>query len=354
VPDVRKKSPSCSVGLAPVTWIVTGAAGYIGAHVIRRLQAANLRVVVFDDLSTGLVQRLPTGIPLVRGSLVDPSDVRRIFRDHIAEGVIHLAARKSVAESMRSPELYWQHNVVGLRTLLDEMVEAGVNRILFSSSAAVYGGRSAGGAIGEAAPAVPNNPYGASKFVGEKMIRDAADRGISSLVFRQFNVIGAGTHPAAADLGATNLAPAAFRALTGGPPLRIFGDDYPTPDGSAVRDYVHIDDVSRAYVRGVELLMRDSIDTQLVVNVGAGTGLSVYEFVNVVQEVTGRLMPTTRTVRRPGDPAVTVADVSLARHYFDWKAELGVADAVRSAWSAWSGQNIGVGPPEWLPSDGLV
>jgi UDP-glucose 4-epimerase len=316
-----------------VTWIVTGGAGYIGAHVVRRMCGLGRDVVVFDDLSTGRADRLPAGAELVRGSITDAGDLARLFAGRRIAGVIHLAALKSVAESVADPIRYQQHNVGGLQRLLDAMRAACVRRILFSSSAAVYG-RPDRTEVDEATPTVPTNPYGSTKLDGERLIARA---GVRSLVLRQFNVIGAGTHPAAADTGATNLLPAAFRAL--GPdsvPVEIQGTGYPTRDGTAERDYVHIDDVAAAYLLGVQYLTADGDEPQLIVNVGTGRGHTVREVLDAVGTAAGRPVRTRDADRRPGDVPAIRASTERAATRLHWKAERDFDEAVRSAWRATS------------------
>jgi UDP-glucose 4-epimerase len=318
-----------------VTWIVTGGAGYIGGHVVHRLRAAGHDVVVFDDLSTGRRERLPQGVELVRGSVTDPGSLARLFAGREVAGVIHLAALKSVAESVALPERYERNNVGGVRNLLAAMGASGVRRVLFSSSAAVYGDP-AGATVTEQSPLRPTNPYGWTKLRGEQDILAAAgEQGIRSVVLRQFNVIGAGQHPYAADTAATNLLPAAFRALSDGPPVSVFGDDYPTPDGTAVRDYLHVEDAAEAYLRGVEHLATGGGEPQLVVNVGAGAGRSVTEILGDVADAAGHPVPSVKAGRRAGDPPWVVADANRALLRLSWKAERDLSAAVGSAWRAW-------------------
>ncbi|WP_433296451.1 UDP-glucose 4-epimerase GalE [Actinoplanes sp. CA-030573] len=332
-----------------MTWIVTGGAGYIGGHVVHRLHAAGHHVVVFDDLSTGRPERLPAGVELVRGSVTDPASLTRLFAGREATGVVHLAALKSVAESVAVPERYLTCNVGGVRNLLRAMGDAGVRRVLFSSSASVYG-EPAGETVAEDFPTEPANPYGETKLLGEQAIREAAvDHGVRSVVLRQFNVIGAGRHPYAADTGATNLLPAAFRALTGGPPVAVLGVDYPTPDGTAVRDYLHVEDAAEAYLRGVEHLLSAAAEPQLVVNIGAGAGRSVARMLRDVAAAAGRPVPHVAAARRPGDPPSVIADATRAMSRLNWKAGRDVADAVGSAWRAWESAAAGHLPHGGVP-----
>ncbi|MBM2623109.1 UDP-glucose 4-epimerase GalE [Actinoplanes sp. LDG1-06] len=315
-----------------MTWIVTGGAGYIGAHVVRRMRVSGLDAVVFDDLSGGRADRLPGDVELVRGSITEPDDVNRLLRGRRVDGVIHLAALKSVAESVAEPGRYQSVNVDGMKHLLYAMREAGVSRMVFSSSAAVYG-RPAGGTVSERSRANPINPYGRTKLDGERLIKEY---GIRSVVLRQFNVIGAGTHPHAADTGTTNLLPAVFRAMApGAEPVAVLGDRYDTPTGTGVRDYVHVADVVRIYLDAIDHLRSGAGEDQLIVNVGTGAGHSVRDVLNAVGEAADRPVPFRIAPPRDGDVPAIVARTARAAQRLHWKAELSFAEAVRSAWEAW-------------------
>jgi UDP-glucose 4-epimerase len=218
-----------------MTWLITGGAGYIGAHVARAMTAAEEQVVVLDDLSTGLPERLPAGTVLVRGSMLDRELLDETLLRHGVSGVVHLAAQKQVGESVEQPLRYYRDNVHGLTVLLEAVVAAGVRRFLFSSSAAVYGVPDVE-LITESTPCVPINPYGETKLAGEWLVRAAGRaHGLSTACLRYFNVAGAAA-PELADAGVFNVIPMFFDRLTRGEGPRIFGDDYPTPDGTCVRD----------------------------------------------------------------------------------------------------------------------
>ncbi|GAA2695130.1 NAD-dependent epimerase/dehydratase family protein [Actinoplanes palleronii] len=312
-----------------MTWIVTGGAGFIGGHVVHLLSRRH-HVVVFDDLSTGRPDRLPPDVPVVKGSVTDPDELDKLFEQHPAAGVVHLAARKTALED--AP--YRSHNVEGTGNLLTAMARAGVGRLLFASSAAVYGdtGRTP---VVEGQPRRPVNPYGVTKDEGERLIAEHGDERLRSLALRQFNVIGAGTHPYAADTGAASLLPAVFRALTDGTELVVRGGDYPTPDGSAVRDYVHVEDVARAYLRGVALLGgRSWQPSRQAVNIGSGRPTSVLDIVRIAGRVAGAELPFRTGERRPGDAAAVIADVGRAER-MGFRARRTVEDAVASAWASW-------------------
>ncbi|WP_433828229.1 NAD-dependent epimerase/dehydratase family protein [Actinoplanes sp. CA-015351] len=316
------------------TWIVTGGAGYIGAHVVHRLRD-RCDVVVLDDLSTGNRDRLPPDVPLVEGSVTSRDDLDRVLRRYPADGVVHLAARKLAGESQRLQELYEAVNVTGVRHLLEAMRQAGVGRLLQASSAAVYGGGHAG-PVRENDDLRPLNHYGATKLAAERIIQDASRTGLRALVFRQFNVIGAGTHPYAADVSPQGLLPSIFRALTTGPELVVLGRRFATPDGTAVRDYVHVADIADAFARGVELLSGRSAKarTHSVVNLGSGRGASVAEVVDFVGQMIGQAVPRRVGPKRRGDAAEVVAAVEhAAERGFECRSSL--EDAVVSAWLSW-------------------
>ncbi|MFI1414824.1 NAD-dependent epimerase/dehydratase family protein, partial [Streptomyces sp. NPDC020707] len=232
-----------------MTWLITGGAGYIGAHVVRAMTEADERTVVYDDLSTGLSERVPDGVPLVVGSTLDGERVARALRDHAITGVVHLAAKKQVGESVELPLHYYRENVEGLRVLLQAVTAAAVPSFVFSSSAAVYGMPDVD-LVTEQTPCVPINPYGETKLAGEWLVRAAGRaHSLSTACLRYFNVAGAAT-PELADVGVFNIVPMVFEKLTAGEPPRIFGDDYATPDGTCVRDYIHVVDLAEAHVAG--------------------------------------------------------------------------------------------------------
>ncbi|MFF1322952.1 NAD-dependent epimerase/dehydratase family protein, partial [Streptomyces chartreusis] len=230
-----------------MTWLITGGAGYIGAHVARAMTGAGERVLVLDDLSAGYPARLQQDVPLVEGSSLDGDLLKRVFAEHSVTGVVHLAARKQVGESVAQPTRYYRENVGGLTTLLEAVAEAGIKRFLFSSSAAVYGNPDVD-LITEDTECAPVNPYGETKLAGEWLVRAAGRaHGISTVCLRYFNVAGAAS-PELADTGVFNIVPMVFDRLTRGEAPRIFGDDYPTPDGTCVRDYIHVADLAEAHL----------------------------------------------------------------------------------------------------------
>lgn len=316
-----------------MTWLITGGAGYIGAHVARAMAGAGERVVALDDLSAGVPSRLPEEIPLLRGSALDGELLKRVLAEHSVAGVVHLAARKQVAESVAQPTRYYQENVAGLATLLEAVAEAGVRRFLFSSSAAVYGNPDVE-LITEDTPCAPVNPYGETKLAGEWLVRAAGRaHGIATVCLRYFNVAGSAA-PELADTGVFNIIPMVFDRLTRDEVPRVFGDDYPTPDGTCVRDYIHVADLAEAHVAAARRLAGGTTG-DLTVNIGRGEGVSVRELITLIGEVSGDRRPPLVEPRRPGDAPRAVASAELAARELGWTARRGVREMVESAWAGW-------------------
>ncbi|MFI2374017.1 UDP-glucose 4-epimerase GalE [Streptomyces sp. NPDC018964] len=316
-----------------MTWLITGGAGYIGAHVVRAMTEAGERTVVYDDLSTGLADRVPDGVPLVVGSTLDGERVARALADHEVTGVVHLAAKKQVAESVSLPLHYYRENVEGLRVLLEAVTSAGVRSFVLSSSAAVYGMPDVA-LVTEETPCAPLSPYGETKLAGEWLVRATGRAaGLSTACLRYFNVAGA-ARPDLADTGVSNLVPMIFERLTDGLPPRVFGDDYPTPDGTCVRDYIHVVDLAEAHVAAARAL-RAAPGRDLTLNIGRGEGVSVREMIDRVNALTGHDLPPVVAPRRPGDPARVVASADRAAAELGWKARHGVDDMITSAWAGW-------------------
>lgn len=311
--------------------VVTGGAGYIGAHLVHLLAARGEDVVVVDDLSTGRSERLPSAVSLVRAELGAPA-TRAAVRVALAgaDAVVHLAARKQVGESVERPLHYQQQNVDGLADLLRAVSEEGVPRLLFSSSAAVYGDTSAD-RVHESHPTRPVNPYGRTKLEGEWMLADvAAVTGLRHTSLRYFNVAGAAA-PELGDPGVLNLVTIALDRWSRGEPVTVHGDDFPTPDGTGVRDYVHVQDLAEAHVVAL-----DALDDAppAAVNIGTGQGTSVRQMLDALAAHVAGASPATVGPRRAGDPAAVVADVALAERVWGWRARLGVADIAASAVAA--------------------
>ncbi|WP_435214042.1 UDP-glucose 4-epimerase GalE [Streptomyces sp. bgisy034] len=317
-----------------MTWLITGGAGYIGAHVARAMTGAGERVLVLDDLSAGYPARLPQDVPLVEGSSLDGDLLKRVFAEHAVTGVVHLAARKQVGESVAQPTRYYRENVGGLTTLLEAVARAGIKRFVFSSSAAVYGNPDVD-LITEDTECAPVNPYGETKLAGEWLVRAAGRaHGISTVCLRYFNVAGAAS-PELADTGVFNIVPMIFDRLTRGEAPRIFGDDYPTPDGTCVRDYIHVADLAEAHLAAARRLGEPDASGDLTVNIGSGEGVSVRELITVIGEVSGDRRPAVVEPRRPGDAPRAIASAALAAEQLGWTARRGVREMVESAWAGW-------------------
>lgn len=315
-----------------MTWLITGGAGYIGAHVVRAMTGAGERVVVYDDLSTGIAARVPSDVPLVEGSVLDGTALHRTIAGHRVSGVVHLAAKKQVGESVERPLLYYRENLRGLETLLSAVTGAGVRRFVFSSSASVYGLPDVP-LVTEETRCAPLSPYGETKLAGEWLVRAASRaHGIATACLRYFNVAGAAA-PELADTGVFNLVPMVFERLSAGEPPRIFGADYPTPDGTCVRDYIHVEDLAGAHLAAARHLEAPG---DLTVNVGRGRGVSVREMIDLILDVTRRpgVVPSI-TDRRPGDPASVVASCELIHKELGWSAAHDVRAMVESAWDGW-------------------
>jgi UDP-glucose 4-epimerase len=314
------------------SWLVTGGAGYIGAHVVRALEEQGEHAVVLDDLSTGERDRVPASADFVHGSVADVELVRRTLRDRDVEGVIHIAAKKQVGESVDEPLTYYRENVTGIQALLDAVVAEDVRSFVFSSSCATYGMPDTG-TVDEDADTRPLSPYGTTKLMGEWMCRDvAAATGLRVVALRYFNVAGAAT-PELGDPGVFNLIPLAFRELDAGERPKLFGNDYPTPDGTCIRDYVHVADIAAAHLAAARALDDDA--SPATYNIGRGVGSSVLEVIDVIGKVTGRDVTPEFVDRRPGDPGRVVAAVDRIRDGLGFTATRDLEDMVETAWTGW-------------------
>lgn len=301
--------------------LVCGGAGYIGSHFVKLLRKKGLAHVVLDNLSKGH-EKAVAGSELIRGDIRDRSLVLSICKSKNIDVVVHFAASIEVGESVADPAKYWDNNVVATHALLDAALEAGVNKIVFSSTAAVYGEPSQI-PIPESHAKNPASPYGQTKWTVENLLTDYDQAyGLKSICFRYFNAAGADPE---GELGEdhspeTHLIPRViFAALGKAPEVKIFGTDYDTPDGTAIRDYVHVNDLANAHIRAIEHL-RAGGDSRRY-NLGHGKGLSVREIIDAVKHVSGRSFPVVETDRRAGDPARLVADSTAVREAFGWSPE---------------------------------
>ncbi|MFJ8040789.1 UDP-glucose 4-epimerase GalE [Kitasatospora sp. NPDC096147] len=317
-----------------MTWLITGGAGYIGGHVVRELVADGRRVVVLDDLSSGSPSRLPAGVPLVVGSTLDRAALDAVIAEHAVTGVVHIAAKKAVGESVEQPLRYYRENLTGLQNVLEAAVAGGLRHVLFSSSAAVYGMPDVD-LITEETPCAPMNPYGESKLAGEWMVKATGHaHGLSTVSLRYFNVAGTAA-PELADDGVSNLVPMVLQRLTTGQAPLVFGDDYATPDGSCVRDYIHVADIASAHLAAVRRLEAAEQPIALTLNIGRGEGVSVLEMIAAIARITGLTTPPQIAPRRAGDPAGVVASAELIHRELDWKAAHDLDAMIGSAWAAW-------------------
>jgi UDP-glucose 4-epimerase len=315
-----------------MSWLVTGGAGYIGSHVVRALQAADLAPVVIDDLSSGFERFVPDDVPFVNATILDRGTVERTLREHDVEGVIHLAGFKYAGVSVQRPLHTYAQNVQGTATLLEAMLEVGVGSIVFSSSAACFGTPDVD-LVTEETPTNPESPYGESKLIGEWLLRDVATaHGLRHTSLRYFNVVGSGT-PELFDASPHNLFPLVFDALAKGSTPHINGEDYPTPDGTCVRDYVHVADLAHSHVVAARRLAAGET-LEPVYNLGSGEGVSVRQIMDTVREVTGIDFTPEVKPRRPGDPARIVATGELATRDLDWAMRHDLRAMVASAWEA--------------------
>jgi UDP-glucose 4-epimerase len=315
-----------------MSWLVTGGAGYIGAHVVRALQGAGLEPVVLDDLSSGFERFVPAAVPFERASILDGQAVLRTIDRYNVTGVIHVAGFKYAGVSVQRPLHTYAQNVTGTATLLAAMADRGVDRIVFSSSAAVYGTPDVD-LVTEQTPSAPESPYGESKLIGEWLLRDQAiAAGLRHTSLRYFNVVGSGD-PSVYDASPHNLFPLVFDALVDGRTPTINGDDYPTPDGTNVRDYLHVADLAISHVAAARRLDAGE-PLEPAYNLGSGDGVSVAEIMTAIAEATGIDFTPTIGPRRPGDPARIVASGDLAARDLDWQMRHTLADMVTSAWQA--------------------
>ncbi|WP_024519738.1 UDP-glucose 4-epimerase GalE [Bradyrhizobium sp. Tv2a-2] len=319
-----------------MTVLVTGGAGYIGSHTVRALHEADESVVVIDNLSTGFSAFIPEGVPLFIGDAGDENLVDNVIAQHGVEAIIHFAGSIVVPESIRDPLLYYRNNTMTTRSLLNAAVKRGVNRFIFSSTAAVYGEPDQV-PVPEHARTRPMSPYGSSKLMTEIMLHDVANaHDMSYAVLRYFNVAGA--DPLAriglATVGATHLLKIAVEAATGQrAKVDVYGADYPTPDGSCIRDFIHVTDLAFAHRAALSYLRGGGASVTL--NCGYGRGYSVLETIEAVRRVSGRHFAVAHAPRRPGDVMTVVADASRIRATFDWTPQYESLDTIAAHALAW-------------------
>ena len=315
-----------------MTWLVTGGAGYIGAHVVRAFRAVGIRCVVIDDLSSGHRQFVPADVPFVECSVLDTKRVAQALTEHRVVGVVHLAGLKYAGVSVDRPLRTYTQNVTGTLHLLEAMADTTVKRIVFSSSAAVYGTPDVD-LVTEATETAPASPYGESKLIGEWLLADQARATrLAHTSLRYFNVVGSDTTELY-DTSPHNLFPLVLDALVNGRTPRINGTDYPTPDGTCVRDYIHVADVAAAHVAAAQVLLAGR-PLEPVYNLGSGDGVSVRQIMTAIAAVTGHDFVPEEAPRRPGDPARIVASGTLAARDLGWAMTHTLEQMVASAWAA--------------------
>lgn len=315
--------------------LITGGAGYIGSQTNYWLLDQGYETVVFDNLVYGYEQNVPSNSTFIKGDLANIADIQAVFRDYDISGVIHFAAYAYVGESVTNPQKYYQNNVVGTLNLLNAMIEADVKHIVFSSTCATYG-------IPEIIPITeqekqsPINPYGFTKLVVEHILRDYYNAyGLKSVALRYFNACGADPklRTGEAHNPETHLIPLIFKAIDSGNPMLVFGDDYNTPDGTCIRDYIHTLDLASAHQTTLDKLIKGELDCDQI-NLGTGNGFSVLEVIQTIERVTGKNVPQKIVERRPGDPDMLVADNTKAREVLGWyPSHSSLENIIQTAWN---------------------
>jgi UDP-glucose 4-epimerase len=316
--------------------LITGGAGYIGSHMVHALFDQGESVVVIDDLSTGFNWAIPGNVPLVTGDIGDAGLLAATLAQHRVDAIIHFAGSVVVPESVSDPMKYYRNNTANSRTLIEAAIKAGVRHFIFSSTAAVYG-NPASAPVSEDATPCPMSPYGTSKLMTEVMLRDAGiAHGLAHVILRYFNVAGADPkgRTGQSTKGATHLIKVAVETALGiRPKIEVFGTDYPTPDGTCVRDYIHVSDLARAHVHALRYLRDGGASSTF--NCGYGRGFSVFEVIDTVKRVAGADFRVEQGPRRPGDPAQIVAGADRIRNELGWKPELDDLTTIVSHALAW-------------------
>ena len=312
--------------------LVTGGAGYIGSHTVALLTQQQRDVVVLDSLELGTKSRIDT-VPFFQGNISDERLIEKICKKHDITEVIHFAAYKAVGESMEQPLRYYNNNVGGTIDLVRALLANGVERMVFSSSAAVYG-NPASVPVTEDSPLLPESVYAETKAVMERFLASCDAIGMRSVSLRYFNAAGASADSSIGEdwSMSQNLVPLVMNAILGfSGPLNVFGNDYPTPDGTCIRDYIHVEDLADAHVKALDYLEQGG--ASLACNVGTGRGTSVLEVIDIAEQVSGRKVPHVITSRRAGDPTSVYADPTLVRALLGWKATRDLRDIITSAWN---------------------
>lgn len=319
-----------------MTVLVTGGAGYIGSHTVHALVEAGESVIVIDNLSTGFSAFLPKGVPLFIGNVGDESLVEGVIAGHGVESIIHFAGSVLVPDSLRDPLSYYRNNTMTTRNLLNAAVKCGVNRFIFSSTAAVYGDPDQI-PVSENSPTRPLSPYGSSKLISEIMLHDtAAAHGINYVALRYFNVAGADPQAriGLATVGATHLLKIAVEAATGRrAKIDVFGTDYPTPDGSCIRDFIHVSDLAQAHRAALSYLRGGG--SSVTLNCGYGRGYSVLETIEAVRHISKRNFAVQYAARRAGDIMTMIADTSRIRALLDWTPQYDDLETIVAHALAW-------------------
>jgi UDP-glucose 4-epimerase len=312
--------------------LVTGGAGYIGSHTVALLSQQQRDVVVLDSLELGTRSRIGT-VPFFQGNISDERLIEKICKKHNITEVIHFAAYKAVGESMEQPLRYYSNNVGGTIDLVRALLANGVERMVFSSSAAVYG-NPASVPVTEDSPLLPESVYAETKAVMERFLASCDEIGMRSVSLRYFNAAGASSDSSIGEdwSMSQNLVPLVMKAILGfSGPLNVFGNDYPTPDGTCIRDYIHVEDLADAHIKALDYLEQGG--ASLACNVGTGRGTSVLEVIDIAEQVSGRKVPHVVTSRRAGDPTSVYADPTLVRALLGWKATRDLRDIITSAWN---------------------
>ncbi|WP_354699245.1 UDP-glucose 4-epimerase [Paraconexibacter sp. AEG42_29] len=326
------------------TWLLTGGAGYIGSHTVRAFQAAGIPVVVLDDLSTGFRAFVPDDVPFVHGSITEPADVRQAL-DLGVTGIVHLGGFKYAGVSVDQPLHCYHQNVTGMQVLLEATLERGIDRFVFSSSSSVYGTPDVEVVGEDAETSRPESPYGESKLISEWLLRNVGTTrpAFRHTSLRYFNVVGSGP-PELADHSPHNLFPRILKALTSGERPTVFGTDYPTRDGTCIRDYVHVVDLADAHVMAAARLDAGE-PCQTAYNIGRGEGTSVLEIMDAMRAATGIAFEPELLPRRPGDPTRIIGSTARLEQDFGWRATRDVQEMASSAWAAWQHQLATHGGP---------